>query len=622
MQEVVCPTWGGEVLSKRRVIWLTPLARLKPGLDLAQAKAGANVLYKQILQDELAQISTRSERFKKEFPLKTLELLPGARGTSELRGQSQTTLLVLMGMVGLVLLIACANVANLLLARAAVRQKEIAIRMAMGAKRWRLLRQLMTESVLLSLVGGLLGVLLAFWGVRGLVAALPSNIPRADEIRIDSPVLLFTLGIALFTGLAFGIAPAWKMSSIDVHDPLKEGGRGTTPGHHRVRDALVVSEVALALILLVGAGLLLRSFYRVLQADAGFKAGGVLTANVALPATDYEDPKKQTAFLERVLENLRALPGVQVAGATIPLLGGWQSSFNVERRPEPPKGQRPSADIARVSPDYFRAMGVRVKEGRVFTEQDRQDTPRVCVIDETFARTYWPNESALGKRVKFGRHEDEEAPWLEVVGVVGHVKNYGVDEESRVELYMPYLQDPRGFFALLLRTGGDPASLTAGVRQAVTSVNPDVPVFAARALTGLVDERTAERRLAVLLISVFAGVALLLAAVGIYGILAYAVGQRRREIGVRMALGAQRRDLLWLVLREGLVLAVGGAVLGLLGAAAAGRSLQSVLFGVTVLDPVTYAGVLSLVLVVTLLACLYPARRAASTDPLASLRVD
>jgi predicted permease len=338
---------------------------------------------------------------------------------------------------------------------------------------------------------------------------------------------------------------------------------------------------------------------------------------VSLPASDYEDPGKQAAFLERVLENARALPGVQVAGATIPLLGGWQSSFNVEGLPEPPM-----ADIARVSPDYFRAMGVRVKEGRVFTEQDRQDTPRVCVIDETFARAYWPNESALGKRVKFGPLDDEKRPWLEVVGVVSHVKNYGVDEESRVELYMPYPQDPVPFFALLLRTEGDPASLTAAVRQAVTSVNPEVPVFAARTLTGLVDERTAQRRLAVLLISVFAGVALLLAAVGIYGVMSYAVTQRTQEIGIRMALGARRTEILRMVLGHGTTMALTGVGIGLVVALGLARLITSLLFQVSAADPPTFSVVPLLLIAVAVFACYLPARRATAVDPMVALRYE
>jgi putative ABC transport system permease protein len=584
------------------------IGRLKPGISVEQARTEVVALAKR-LAEQYPDSNARQSM--------TLEPLHEA-----VVGELRPALMLLLGAVAFVLLIACANVANLLLSRAAHRQKEIALRMALGAKRLTLLRQLLTESVLLSLLGGALGVLLAFWGVRGLVAALPSNIPRADEIRIDSEVLLFTLGIALFTGLAFGIAPAWKMSGTSVNDPLKEGGRGTTPGHHRVRNTLVVGEIAMALILLVGAGLLLRSFYRVLQADAGFRPGGVLTANVSLPAAHYDDPQKQVAFLERVLESVRALPGVQVAGATLPLLGGWQSSFNVEGRPEPPKGQRPSADIARVTPDYFRAMGVRVQEGRVFTDQDRADTPPVCVVDETFARTHWPNQSALGKRVKFGAYDDAKNPWMEVVGIVAHVKNYGVDEASRVELYRPYLQDPRAFFSLLLRTEGDPASLTAGVRQAVSAVNPDVPVFSARPLTGLVDERTAQRRLAVMLISVFAAVALLLAAVGIYGVMSYAVTQRTQEIGIRMALGAERTEILRMVLGHGTAMALAGVAIGLAVALALARLITSLLFQVSATDPPTFSVVPLLLIAVAVFACYLPARRATAVDPMVALRYE
>jgi putative ABC transport system permease protein len=425
------------------------------------------------------------------------------------------------------------------------------------------------------------------------------------------------------TGLVFGIAPAWRMSGIRVNEPLKESGRGTVgAAHHRLRHTLVVGEIALALILLVGAGLLLRSFFRVLQADPGFRPEGVLTVGVPLPPARFDDHAKRAALAERAVESLRALPGVQAAAAALPLLGGWQSSFLVEGRPEPPPGQRPSADITRVTPDYFRAMGVRLLRGRAFDARDRTGAPAVCVVDETFEKTHWPTEAALGKRIKFGGHRDTDNPWLEVVGVVAHVKNYGVDEPSRVEVYLPYLQNSVGSLTLIVRTAGDPAGLSAGVRQAVRATDPELPVFSVRTLEALVSDRTAERRLAALLISVFAGLALLLAAVGIYGVMSYAVNQRTQEIGIRMALGAEREQILKMVLRYGTTLAFLGVGIGLVTAFGLARLITSLLFQTSAADPPTFSLVPLLLMGVALVACYLPARRATRVDPMVALRCE
>jgi putative ABC transport system permease protein len=536
-------------------------------------------------------------------------------------GELRPALMLLLGAVALVLLIACANVANLLLARAAQREKEIAVRLAIGAKRGRLLRQLLTESVLLSLAGGVVGILLAFGGVRALVASLPAGVPRAEEIGVDASVLTFTAGLAVLTGFVFGIAPAWRVARVAGYQPLKDGGRGTAgPAHHRVRNTLVVGEVSLALILLVGAGLLLRSFYRVIAADAGFRSEGVLTASLPLPDTRFPEAAQRAALVERLLENVRALPGVEVASGTLPLLGNWQTTFSVEGRPEPPPGQQPSADIARIATDYFRAMGVRMLEGRAFEDRDRADAPPVCVLDETFARTYWPEGSPLGKRVKFGGHDDTEMPWMEVVGVVGHVKNYGVDQDSRVELYLPYAQSPVGSFTLVVRSHGDPAGLASSLRAVVRAADPELPLYAVRTLEDLVSENTAQRRLAVVLLGVFAAIALTLAAVGIYGVMSYAVAQRTQEIGIRMALGAHRRDVLSMVLRHGLGLALAGVALGLLAAFVLARLIASLLFQVSSADPPTFSLVPLLLIGVAALACYLPARRATRVEPLVALR--
>ncbi len=583
------------------------VGRLKPGITVEGARADVVGIAKRL-----------AEQYPNSNAKQSMTLAP----LLELFvGDLRPALMLLLGAVAFVLLIACANVANLLLARAANRQKEIAVRMAMGAKPSRVIRQLLTESVLLSSLGGALGVIFAFWGLRGLVAALPANVPRADEIALDGTVLAFTAGIALLTGLVFGLAPAWKIASADVQEPLREGGRGTVgAGHHRLRNTLVVAEISLALVLLVGAGLLLRSFFRVLQADSGFRAEGVLTGTVPLPQTRFDDHAKRAAFLERVLENLRAVPGVQVASATMPLLGGWQSSFSVEGKPEPPPGQRPSADIARVAPDYFRALGLRVLDGRVFTERDRLDAPLVCMVDETFVAKHFPGESPLGKRVKFGGLDDEDNKWMEVVGVVAHVKNYGVDEDSRVEMYLPYLQSSAGSFTVVVRTEGDPRHLGASVRAAITAADPGLPIFSVRALEELVAERAAERRLSVLLLSVFAGLALLLAAVGIYGVMSYAVTQQTQEIGIRMALGAEREHILRMVLRHGALMSLAGISIGLVVAFGLARLIASLLYQTSATDPPTFSAVPILLAAVALVACYLPARRATRVDPMVALR--
>jgi putative ABC transport system permease protein len=536
-------------------------------------------------------------------------------------GDLRPALMLLAGAVAFVLLIACANVANLLLARAASRGREIAVRGALGAQRGRLLRQLLTESLILSLLGAVLGVVLAYWGVRGLVASLPANVPRADEIRVDAWVLAFTAGLAALTALFFGLAPAWKVARVDVQDALREGGRGTPgPAHHRVRNTLVVAQVSLALILLVGAGLMLRSFMRVLAADAGFRAGGVLTASLPLPDSRFPDAARRAEFVRRLVDGVAAVPGVEAAGAALPLLGGWQSSFRLEGRPEPPPGQLPSADITRVTPDYFRAMGVRVLEGRVFTARDTADAPPVAIVDETFARAHYPGESALGRRLRFGALDDEKAKWLEIVGVVGHVKNYGVDEASRVEVYLPYEQSPVSGVTLVVRAAADPAALTGSLRAAVKAADPELPLYAVRTLPEIVSDRTAQRRLAATLIAVFAVVALALAAVGIYGVMSYAVAQRTQEIGIRMALGAERREILRMVLRHGTLMAVSGVGLGLAAAFGLARLITSLLFQTSAADPPTFSIVPVVLIAVAVLACWVPARRATRVDPLVALR--
>jgi putative ABC transport system permease protein len=586
------------------------IGRMKPGITEERARNEVVALAKRLAEEH------PNSNARQSMTLESLQ--------RSYVGDLRPALLLLLGAVAFVLLIACANVANLLLARAAQREREIAVRMALGAARKRVLRQLLTESVLLSLAGALLGLLLAYGGVRALVASLPANVPRADEIGMDARVLVFTILLAVLTGIAFGLAPAWKVTGLHVQDPLREGGRGAVgSGHRRTRQVLVVAEISLALVLLVGAGLMLRSFFRVLEADPGFRMEGVLTANLPLSPARFGEHPQRAAVAERIVERLRAIPGAEAAAVTLPLLGGWQSSFMVEGRPEPPPGQRPSADITRVAGDYFRAMGMRVLQGRTFDERDRDEAPLVCMVDETFVKAHWPSESPLGKRVTFNSSRDPELKWMEVVGVVAHVKNYGVDEDSRVEIYLPYLQASAGAgVTAILRTAGDPGSLTTALRQAIRELDPEIPVYQARPLPEIAADRNAPRRLAAFLIAVFAAIALVLAAVGIYGVMSYAVAQRTQEIGLRMALGARREDILGMVLRSGTIMAVCGVGIGLVSALVLARLITSLLFQTSATDPPTFSVVPMLLVAVALLACYIPARRATKVDPLVALRYE
>jgi putative ABC transport system permease protein len=581
------------------------IARMKPGVSVKQAETDVKAI---------------AARLAEKYPNSNAKQSMTAEALHQaVTGDLQPVLLVLLGAVAFVLLIACANVANLLLARAADRQREVALRLALGARRGRVLRQLLTESVFLSLLGVLAGVVLGYLGLQGLLASLPAGTPRAEEVRIDLTVLGLTAALGVVTGLVFGIVPAWRTLSVKLHEPLKESGRGNIgPSHHRVRNVLVVAEVAVALVLLVGAGLMLRSFYRLMHADGGFRSEGLVIGSVALPQTSYSEHPKRAALFERVLAELKSQPGVQAVAATLPLLGGWQSGFSVEGRPEPPPGQLPSADIARVSPDYFAVMGIRVIEGRVFDERDRDEAPKVCIVDETLAKTHWPGESPLGKRVKFGRLSNADSPWMEVVGQVAHVKNYGVDEDSRVELYLPYMQNSSGGFTLLAKAS--PGVAASAMRAAMRAANPEIPVYQVRTLDEFVAERSTVRRLLAQLTTVFAAVALLLAAVGIYGVMSYAVAQRTQEIGIRMALGAGEESIAKMVLRNGAVLAATGVAIGLLLAFGLARLAASLLFQTSASDPPTFSVVPMMLLGVALLACYLPARRASRVDPMNALR--
>jgi predicted permease len=586
------------------------VARMKPGVTLEQA------------QTEMRSVG---DRLAKQYPNTnagnsvTVDSLLNA-----IVGDVRTSILVLMAAVGFVLLIACANVANLVLARATERHKEMAVRAALGAGRIRLIRQLMTESMLLALLGSALGLFVAYVATGALASAAPASVPRIDGVSINTSVLLFTLGLTLFTGFFFGVFPAWQATRVDVHDAIKEGSRGGTAssGRRKFRSALVVTEVAVSLVLLVGAGLMIKSLYRVLDADPGFKPSGVLTASFSLPDSQYKNPEQRLNFVNQLVAKLQSIPGVEFAGFKNPLLGGNQTGFAVEGRPLPDPGKAPSTDIARVTPDAIKAMGIPLLAGRYFTESDNEKGERVCIIDTTMAESIWPGENPIGKRISInGRPTDPKSiQWMTVVGVVTHTKNYGVDQPSRVETYIPLAQMPAGGGSLVLRSSVDPMSLAPALQAAIHSLDKDIPVAQVRPLGGIVEEGVAPRRLSAMLLSAFAGLALLLAAVGIYGVMSYMVTQRSQEIGIRLAFGAQRADILKLVLRSGMALLLLGLTIGMGGALYLSKFLESLLFQVPTRDPMVFVPIPLILTAVALVACYLPARRAMKLDPIVALR--
>jgi putative ABC transport system permease protein len=595
--------------------WLNVTARLKPGVTLPDAAAELSALSTQLKQDYAEYAPSWS--------------LTAERLSRLASGDIRPALLVLLGAVGFVLLIACANVANLLLARAAGRTREIAVRTAVGATRERVVRQLLTESVMLSLAGGVLGLVLAWSGLRALLALKGGNLPRADEIGIDGNVMMFTLVISVLTGLLFGLAPALHFSGLDLHGSLKEGTRGATSdgSTHAVRRALVVAELALALTLLTGAGLLVKSFGRLQNVDPGFDPDNLLTFNIALPMTRYRTDTAQIAFFDAVLPRLAQVPGIKVIGATsvLPFGGSWTtSSLEIEGYQVPRGEPGPWGDRRDVSAGFFEAMRIPLLQGRTLTEDDRAGTRRVAVIDDEFVRRYWPHENPIGKRITFGppagAADTSSREWIEIVGVVGHTKHEGLAAEPRIQYYLPYRQEVRPALTVVARTSGDPARYVNALRSVVRSVDTGQPISQVRTMDELLEQSVGQRKLSMLLLTLFSGIALLLASVGIYGVMSYSVAQRAREIGVRIALGAERSDVLRMVLRQGMRLALAGVAIGLIAALVLTRVIASQLYEVRPTDPATFVLVASLLTGVALAANLIPALRATRVDPAVVLR--
>ena len=593
--------------------YLEVLARLKPGVSLDQAQS---------------EMSTIAARLQQQYPQFNADLGAVVQPLQEhLVGDIKPALLILLGAVGLVLLIACANVANLLLARAAVRQKEIAVRVALGARRWRLIRQFLTESVLLSTVGGLVGLAIAYGGLVLLRAFIPENISQAREISMDLKVLGFTFLVSVATGVIFGLAPAIQAARFNQIETLKEGGRdaATGGGGKRLRGLLVTAEVAISLVLLIGAGLLINSFLRLRNVDPGFRADNLLTMRIVLPKPRYEQFERRSAFYTDLVQRVQSLAGVRSAAITtnLPLYRQGNSiSISVEGQPAPPPGQERIVVTRIISPGYFDTMSIPLLRGRNVTEQDTETTPNVVVISETMARRYWPGEDAVGKRIAAGRVTSPD-DWIQVVGVVKDVRQFELNAEPKPQMYLSYRQ--AGFFEprdLVVKTDVDPSSFAATVRKAVWEIDKDQPVSNIQTMEEILADSIARQRFSMLLLAIFGGVALVLAGVGIYGVMSYSVAQRTHEIGIRMALGAQTGAVLKLAVGYGMKLVIAGIVIGLIAAFALTRVMATLLFGVTATDPTTFTLISVLLIAVAAVASYVPARRATRVNPIIALRYE
>ena len=610
--ELWAPVSHGFALTNRFGHYLNVIARLKPGVTTQQAQT---------------EMKTIASRLQQQYPESNKEL--GVRVVSlgeQIVGNSRTSLLVMLGAVVFVLLIGAANVANMLLARAAARQKEMAIRTALGAGRWRIVRQLLTESMLLSLISGILGLLVAIWGIDLLVALSPTDLPRVKEVTIDLRVLGFTLAVSVLTGILFGLLPALQASRPNLNERLKAGGRSATSGvfRQRLRGVLVVAEIALSLVLLVGAGLLIRSFLRLQSVNPGFNSTNVLTMQLDLSGPKYETGKQVIAFNQQLLERLKRLPDVQFASTRsfVPIASDASFAylqFNVKGR-QPDPSEAPVAFYNAVSPDYFQTMMIPQLKGRGFSDRDLRGSENVAIVNATLARRYF-GEDAIGQRISLEDNPKEE-DWITIVGVVGDTKPRELHSQPVAELYMPYAQQPEPGMSLMIRYWSSSTGVAAAVRNEVLALDKDQPVYSIRTLDSVLSESVAGPRFRTLLLGAFACVALILAGVGIYGVIAYGVSQRTQEIGIRMALGARATDVLKLVLKHGMKLILIGVAIGLAGAFALTRLLTTLLFGVTPTDAATFVTVSVGLIIVALFACFIPARRATKVDPLVALRYE
>jgi putative ABC transport system permease protein len=598
--------------AQRGAHYLRAIARLKPGVTEEQAQADMTAIASR-LEQQYPDTNNKRGLFI-ESSLKSLV------------GDVRSALFILLGAVACVLLIACANVANLLLARATSRHKEMAIRAALGARRIRVIRQLLTESIMLSLLGGAIGLLLAIWWADLLIALGKDDIPRAVQVSIDWRVLSFTFGVAVITGILFGLVPALQSAKTELTESLKEGGRGSGTGtKHKTRNALVVSELAIAVILLVAAGLLLQSFWRLRNTNSGLQPESVLTFNVVIPESKYSSPK-QVQFFQDLRNRLQSMPGAASASSVYPLpLSGdrFSISFQIDGRPVARKDE-PSADFFTADVGYFKTLGIPIIRGRDFDQRDRHESTPVIIISEAFARQSFPNEDPIGKRIHPGisSYEDEDSTMREIVGVVGDVRNRSLDTEPKAAFYVPQSQVPFSQMAVVVKTTTDPHSLITAVTREVAAMDKDVPVFLTRTMEEYISASVTTPRFNTTLLGIFAGVALILTMVGLYGVMSYSVAQRTNEIGIRLALGAQTRDVVSMVVMQGLRLVLVGLVVGLIGAFALTRLMSSLLFGVTTRDPLTFAAVAVLLGLVALIACLLPALRATRVDPMDALRCE
>ena len=589
----------------RSLYLLKVIAQLKPGATIMQARA---------------EMETIAQRLEQHYPetnkghgihLTTLQ--------DETVGDVRPALYVLLAAVACVLLIACANIANLLLGRAAVRQREMAVRSALGAGRVRLLRQLLVESLLLAVTGGAVGLLLAFWGTNLLFSLNPSAVPGVKELKLDAWMLGFALLTSLLTGVLFGLAPAWQISGSGLRASLQNSERGYSGGTRRLSSALIVTEITLALILLVGAGLLIKSFWRLVNVETGFEARHVLTMQLQLPEKEYAEKPRVVAFYDQLAQRIQTLPGVQAVGLVneLPMTGVFMQGLTVEGAPPQAPGRPPITALRVATPDYFSALGISLLNGRAFQASDRAETEGVVIIDRATARQYWPEGQALGKRIKLGGPQE---PWLTVVGIVGDVRYHGLEYRLFPTVYVPHAQTPFKGMMLAVRTATNPLMLVTAIKEQVAALDRNLPVSKVATLEQLVTGSVTQRRFNLMLLGTFATLALALAAVGIYGVISYSVSQRTREFGIRMAVGAQPRDVLKLVIKHGIKLALAGVLLGLAGAWALTRLMKTLLFSVSPTDPLTFAALALLLMLVALLACYLPARKAMKVDPLMALR--